>query len=314
MKRMRFKVKRKIDIKRKRAMDMNHRIFKTVLVLMGVVGIVSGSLVVYFRLDEPVFFDHYYDQRVYAGTEQYQQIFFDLSYITNVDDNRVVSGITFPEHPEVVIRASEYGYGTVFNWESEKRRIPGRAYGRYSVRNVTCEMIELPQSEEMNEIVVTRARVLFDDASEMMVDIGEIHLYGFVLKKTPLKHIASSGSSDGTGETNYKLLENLTLTAVDSALMPKVKDSVKWQINNSNPEDLVGMTFEEGDFLDVTTKISFTKGDLISQYTLFDINPELTFVDEAGTKYVERLYNIDSIYHSYSFMTLYRYIKMRGVN
>jgi|GEM_PF-1323414 len=295
-------------------MVTNHRIFRTVLLLMGIVTIVSGSLIMYFRLDEPVFFDHYYDQRVYVGSEQYQQIFFNLSYITNVDDDRVITQITFPEHPEVAIRASEYGYGTVLNWESERRRTPGRVYGRYSVRNVTCEMVEFPQSEDMDEIVLTRAKVLFDDASEMVVDIGEIHLYGFVFKKTPLEHVATSGSSNGTGETNYKLLENLMLTAVDSALMPKVKDSVQWEINNSNPEDLVGMTFEEGSSLDVTTKISFTKGDIVSQYTLFDVKPELTFVDDAGNEYAERLYNIDSLYHSYSFMTLYKYIKTREAN
>jgi hypothetical protein len=293
-------------------MAINSRIFKGVLLLVTILVIVGYSLVIYFRLDQPVFFDHYYDKRIYINEEQYQEISFNLSYITNVHDDRVVTQITFPEHPEVTIQASEYAYNAPFNWGSEKNKTPGDVYGRYSVRNVICKMIELPQKEDLNKIVLTHAKVLFDDASEITVDIGEINLYAYMPGEIPLEHVSTSGSSDGTGETRYRLLGNLTLTAIDSPLMANVKDSVQWEINNNIPNDSLGMTFQEGSFLDVTSRIGSMTGDIISEYTLFDIHPKLTFVDDAGIQYTQHFYNIDSLYHNYSFMTLYKYIKARG--
>ncbi|TCT14522.1 hypothetical protein EDC18_1053 [Natranaerovirga pectinivora] len=291
-------------------MEINNRIFKGILTLIAVLVVAGYSLVFYLKLDEPVFFQHYYDQRVYVDREHYQDISFNLGYITNAYDNSVVIDIAFPEYPEITIQASEYGYSHPFNWGSEQNKTPGDIYGRYNVRSVNCKIIDLPKEKDLDGIVLTQARILFSDSSEMTVDIGEIHLYEHRFGKSPLEHVSSSGSNNGTGKTSYRILGDLTITAIDSPLMEKFKDRVQWKINGSNPEDSLGMTLQKGNFLDVTTKVGIGD-DIVSQYTLFDIHPKLTITDDDGIHYYERVYNIKSLYHNYSFMGLYRYIKAR---
>ncbi|SDL00032.1 hypothetical protein [Natronincola ferrireducens] len=292
-------------------MEINNKIFNVVLVLVATLVAAGYGLIFYLKLDGPVFFHHYYDQRIYVDREHYQDISFNLGYITDAYDDRVVIDIEFPEYPELTIQASEYGYIHPFNWGFEHNDTPGDIYGRYSVRSVYCKIIDLPEGKDLDGVVLTQARIMFDDSSEMAVDIGEIHLYEHMTGESLLEHISSSGSSDGTGKTTYRILGDLTITLIESPLMEKFKDRVQWKVNGTNPHVTVGMTLQEGNFLDVTSKVGVAD-DIVSEYTLFDIHPKLTFTDDHGIHYSQRFYNINSIYHNYSFTNLYRYIKARG--
>jgi len=44
-----------------------------------------------------------------------------------------------------------------------------------------------------------------------------------------------------------------------------------------------------------------------------DIHPELTYEKSDGEMGKMRFYNIDSIYHGFNFMDLYRYLNAREV-
>lgn len=292
-------------------METNNKIFRVVLVLVAIFMAAGYSIVFYLTLDAPVFFHHYYDQGVFVDRAHYQgDISFNLSYITNASDESVVIDIAFPEYPELIIQASEYGYVDHFNWGADVNNTPGEIYGRYSVRTVYCTIIELPDGKDPDGVVLSQARVRFSDHSERTVDIGEVHFYQRIPGETPLEHVSSSSSSDGTGKTSYRTLKELTLTAIDSPLMEKFQERVQWKINGGIPEEAVGMTFQERSILDVTSAVGLAE-DIISDYTLFDIQPVLTFTDHDGTQYSQRFYNINSLYHSHSFMDLYRYINAR---
>ncbi len=274
--------------------------------------VVGYGLVFYIKLDKPVFFQHYFDQGVYVDSDYYHGNSFNLGYITDAYDDRVVIDIGFPEEPELNIQASEYGDINSFNWGSEQNNTPGDIYGRYSVRSVYCKIIDLPEGKDLDGVVLTQANILFSDSSEMTVDIGEIHLFEHMFGESPLKDVSSSVSSDRTGKTSYKILGGLTVTAIESPLTEKFKDRIQWEVNGGNPYTAVGMTFKDGSLLNVTTKIS-PPDDIISEYTLFNIQPKITFTDNGGKCYNQRIYSVNSIYHNYSFMNLYRYIKAREV-
>ncbi|MBF4692139.1 hypothetical protein [Fusibacter ferrireducens] len=291
-------------------MAINNRIFKAILILIAVLIIAGYGLVFYLQLDEPMFFYHNYDQRVFDNESNHQDISFNLNYITNARDNRVVIGIEFPKYPDIIIQATEFRARNPFNWNFKAPKVPGDIYGLYSVRSVTCNLMEWPRGRALDDVVLEKAKILFSDASEIVVDIGTIQLYTERFDTIPLEPVLSSSSSDGSGKTAYKILENLTIVAVDSASMEKFKDRVQWQINTKTPEDSVGMTFQEGSALEVTSRVDSTE-DIVSEYTLFDLHPKVIFMDDNGVQYTQRFYNIDSIYHNYSFIELYRYIRAR---
>lgn len=242
--------------------------------------------------------------------EHYQKISFNLGYITNADDDRVVIGVEFPEYPELNVQASENGFIHHFSWDSRQKNTPGDIYGRYSVRSVYCQIIDFPKGKDLGGVVLTQTRILFNDSSEMTVDIGEIHLYEHEPGKSPLKHVSSTGSSDGTSRTSYKVLEGITLVSIESPLMEKFQDRLDLEINGNNPADIVKLTLQEGNILDVTSKVGPAK-DIVSEYALFDMHPKLTFMGDDRSQYSQRIYNINSLSNNYSFMDLYRYIKAR---
>ncbi len=294
-------------------MTINNRIFKAILVLVIVLMVLGYSLVFYLRLDKPLFFYHYYDQRVIINESRYQDVNFILNYITNVRDEKVVTGIEFPEYPEIKIRVSAFDSNNPFNWSSKKHKALGDIYGQYSVRRVNCMLTELPNTEKIDGIVLTQAKIKFSDESVITANIGEIHFYPEMPIEIPMEAFSSTGSSDGTGETSFKILKDLTLTTIDDTFMEKFKDRIQWQINDKSPEDSIGETFKKDHLFEVTSRVTPTD-DIITRYTLFDAHPELTFVEDNGLQYSQRLYNLDSLYHHYSFMELYRYIKAREAN
>lgn len=255
-------------------MEINNRIFKVILTLIIILVSVGYSLVFSLKLDEPVFFQHYYDQWVYVDSEYYDDITFNLGYVTNASDSSVVIDIEFPEYPEIKTQASEYGHRSPLNWGSEQNKMPGVIYGQYNVRSVNCKITYWPKGKDLNEIVLTQARVLFDDSSEMTVFIGEIHINEYIAVKNPLYRLSSSWSSDGTAQTRYRIREQITIAAFDSPLIKKFEDRIHHKINDRNPDVSVGMIFQEGNFLDVTSKVRVVE-DIVSEYTLFNIHPKL---------------------------------------
>ncbi|TCK92573.1 hypothetical protein EDC19_1722 [Natranaerovirga hydrolytica] len=271
------------------------------------------TLVSHIKLDEPVFFQHYYDQRVYIDNRYHNQDNpFNLQYITNVDDDRVVMAVEFLEYPELNIKVTEEQFSHSFNWGYGQDNTPGETYGWYSVRTVYCQITDFPEEKGLDGVVLTQAKILFDDFSEKTVDIGEIHLYESELGERLLSQVSASSSSYGTSSSRYKVLEDISLVTIVSPLMEKFQDRVELEVNGSNSVDIAKISLQKGNFLEVISKVGPpTEEDIVSQYTLFNIHPKLIFTDVDGNDHDQRFYNINSIYHNYTFIDLYRYVKAR---
>lgn len=60
--------------KRVEQIDTNNKIYKIVLLTVGVLSVVGIIFNNYIKLDEPVFFEHYYDIGFYTESEDYEEI------------------------------------------------------------------------------------------------------------------------------------------------------------------------------------------------------------------------------------------------
>jgi hypothetical protein len=288
-------------------MEVNKRLINIVILGVGILVVGSLILMKYLKLEEPVFFDHYYDLMVYDN-QRPEERSFTLGYITNVQDSKTVVDITFPEYPDIYIQASEYGYTHGFNWGNERSSIPGEVYGRYSVRNVFCKIISLPDT--YLDSVLTKAQVSFSDGSEKTVDIGEIHIYEYEPNQPFLEFLSSSGSSGGSSTTSYKVLEDIKLVRIESTLLKQMGQRIKIDVNDQKKERIEGVAVVKSGNLNVSAQI-VSIDDIIQRYTRFDIHPKLVFSVEDESEHFARFRNIASMYHSYRFSDVYRYLKAR---
>lgn len=290
-------------------MEKNNRIFKGILVL-ALILILAGSGSIYcFRLDAPVFFPHYYDLRVQRDDMYAENLV--LRYVTNAYDTREVTAAQFVEVPEVTLFASEREEA-IFPWESQEKGVPGEIHGRYSVRKVYVRNLSIPEEVQVDGKVIRNLKVQFDDGSEMTVDIGELHLYEPQRREeeSPYEHVSSSGSSDGTSLTVYRMLEELTLTETKSPLADKLKGRLDWRIDEKLPEEAVGHVYGEGSLLNVSSEV-LPGEDSMDAYAVFDVQPQITFMDGEGKRFTQRFYNMRSQAENYSFTGLRAFIRER---
>lgn len=291
-------------------MELNNRLFKGVIILIGILALASLVAMLQMRLDKPVFLDHYYDLRVHEDGNYHQE--FRLTYITNVHDNRVVNHVEFPEHPYIGVSATEQGFMSPFTFDSSNQQPPGEIHGRYSVRTIYCQISETTGVEEMDGAVVETARMFFSDGTEMDVHIGELHFYSFGSEDRPFDSVSSSGSSDGSSSSRYRAKEDMTLISVKNQMLERFEHRLDLKINDHVIDGIDGLEIKENDHLIIRSKL-YPGSDPLDVYTMVDIHPELYFKRADGKIRSMRFYNIDNLYHSFNFMDLYRYLDAREV-
>lgn len=292
-------------------MERNNRIYRGILLLTAGLILVGSWVLYYFRLEEPVFFTHYYDLRIESEMENGYNEGFILGYVTNAYDKRVVTAIEFEEIPELKLWASERE-DVPFQWESEEKGVPGEIHGRYSVRKVFVRNFTIPEEVKADGKVLRKAKIQFDDSSEITVDIGEVHLYENERRNEvrPYEHVSSSSSSDGTSLTVYRILEELTITDAENPLAERLKGRLNWKIDGEEPDEALGSVYGERSILSVSSRV-LTGEDILDIYSLFDFHPVITFTDQEGEVYTQRFYNMRSYDENYSFLGLHRFIKAR---
>lgn len=291
-------------------MTINRNLFKAILIIVGVLMISGIAVVMTLTLDEPVFFSHYYDLGVPRDMIQGQRTSFRLQYISNSQDTRTVTAVVFDDHPDIQIHATKYPGNAVFSWNAGPQE-SGEVYGRYRVHTVHCELVGAPDTATIDGIQLSRARIQFNDGSHMRADLGNIHLYLREGNRAPLDHRSSSGSSDGTSETLYKVEENLQLESIEGTLFSQMADRIRLEVNGRPVEEADGMRLEKGDRLRLTARIAPIEASS-DAYTLFDVQPLITWVDDQGERYTQRVYNLSNLYNDYDFYRLYNYLKERG--
>lgn len=291
-------------------MELNNKLLKGVIILTGILALTSLGAMLHLRLDEQVFLDHYYDLRVHEDGNYHQE--FRLVYITNADDDRVANHVEFPEYPYIRISATEQGFMNHFTWGSSNQTSTGEIHGRYSVRTIHCQIIEIPGENEMDDAVVQTARVFFSDGTEMDVPIGELHLYVFGSEDRPFESVSSSGSSDGSSSSRYQAKEDVTLISVENPLLEKIEHRLDLKINDHVIDGLDGLEIKENGYLEIKSRL-YPASDPMEVYTMVDVHPKLHYKRADGQIGTMRFYNIDSVYHGFNFMDIYRYLNTRGV-
>ena len=291
-------------------MELNNRLFKGTVILIGLLALASLVAMLQMRLDKPVFLDHYYDLRVHEDGNYHQE--FRLTYITNVHDSRVVNHVEFPEHLYIRVSATEQGFMSPFSFDSSNQQPPGEVHGRYSVRTIYCQISEIPGVEEIDGTVVRTARIFFNDGSQMDINIGELHFYRFGSEESPFDSVSSSGSSDGSSSSRYRAREDVTLISVENQMLERFEHRLDLKINDHVIDGIHGLEIKENDHLIIRSKL-YPGSDPLDVYTMVDIHPELYFKRADGQIGSMRFYNIDSIYHGFNFMDLYRYLDAREV-
>lgn len=293
-------------------MKVNDRLFKGILVMLGILVIAGYAFVSYLRLDEPVFLEHYYDVEIY-GDEDIYETPVNIKYITNADDEREVIGIVFPDHPDLFFQATENVYEDMnsFQWDQSYDIARGITYGPYNVRDVYLEVQGFSGVDDLNNTVLREATIFFSDSSEMTVDLGEIRLYTIESEESILYPMYSSWSSNGVGEVRYTMQEDMLLIIEDDQHNDFIDSITDIQVNGLDVTDSQEIDINEGDTLSITTVVEPPE-DILHQYQLNSPMPEMTYIAEDGTLNSLRLASIYNAYPQYNFTSIYEYLRARG--
>lgn len=158
------------------------------------------------KLDEPLFFEHYYE---IVGENM------SLYYLTNKDDDRQVVYIDFPD-------LSDRSYSLV------NERIY-RRYNYYHIRQIymNMKMTEEQHKEMGNMTSLEKAIIYFNNGEEMEVDLGKIIIKKHQDENIALKHYMSSASSDHTSNDVLEVKEPVIIQSITTDLAEESKGSVK---------------------------------------------------------------------------------------
>ena len=291
-----------------------------VIMLSVVISIISISKL---RIDKPVFLNNYLEVAIneYEDTYSLGDGSLILQYISNVDDNKYVTGITFKELPNTYFYASEYDqfYEKIF-YDGKNKNI--NEYGRYGIHTVGITCPELKYEDNQKEIVLTNATVEFNDGSNMDIDLGKIVLYKDSNIPTALEGNSYTASSNGTASTTFRVKENVKIEKVESALYEECEEMFDFNITYMEFNSINEVNYEEGQTIKDNSLIKISSkyngsDDILKMYTLYNISPNIYFINEHNDEYAYRYNNMesfnvrnyDSFYDSYG---IYKYLKARG--
>lgn len=291
-------------------MDKNDRLFKGILKLTVVLAVI-GYIVTYFvRLDDPVFFDHYYDVQIEENDDS-NRFFLKLKYITNQDDNREILDVSFPEQPDLFIGFSETGDTSMnyFDWSVSQIEPQREQYGRYSVRNLYIEAVGNMDIEDIDGTNLTEAVIHYNDSSRVTAQIGKINLLKLNSQDEVIRFNSGTETYEGVS-SSYTVHEAVTLSELVFNGSEVVEDRIDIDINGRPFGEMTGKTVEEGDpfFSQVTMQPS---ADVLKEYAMVSIYPQLTAHTENGEVQTARLFRTGYETDRYSFIGLNRYVRLK---
>lgn len=294
-------------------METNRKILNIGVALIILVVILSTGLAYYLKLDNPVFLENYCEYNILMDDDNYMWDAFTIKYITNFTDKRKVVDISFEEAPNLIFYASEHGHsGYFFNmFDSNSNDSSENIYGRYIVREVYITMDMQSIDEPLEELKLSKAKVQFNNGDIMNVNLGNIILYRERNSKDCIEFTSSGSSSDGTSYIDIIVKKAITLIGVDSPLLKSKQNLFDMNVGKDNYKNVAGVKYKEEDKLTINS-IFYRPKDILSQYTFYDINPKLTYKDDDGNIYTQRIYNIDYSPHRFNTKEIILYLKARG--
>ncbi|SFK21906.1 hypothetical protein SAMN04488569_101624 [Marinilactibacillus piezotolerans] len=295
-------------------MKVNNRLFLSILGSISTIAIIGFLFLSYIKLDEPLFFEQYYEQQVTVlsdGDLDSHGGEFELKYLTNAFEDKTVIHVEFPEEPDLAFQASEYPFGISPN----STPTPEETKGPYSVRTVYVQPLELFGAEQFDQTTLTQVKLFFSDNSSMTVDIGEVNFYTVSpdqLDTEPLNFFSSTSTSEGDTSHFYEVKSEVTLTGIHSEHLDKYADWINFKINDQPLETWIGKTFQSGETISGSSEmVENYNRDTLDRFTEIKIRPELTLTDAEGQQHTSRTFEIEDR-EAFTFFNLLEYVKARG--
>ncbi len=265
----------------------------------------------YTRLEKPVFLRYCVEVPAVPGqiSPEYGAV-LTLRYITNADDKRMVSGITFPEMPELQMEASEYlpnAYNISIFHDAAKPQL-GEAYGRYCLRSVYVSMNNYFQEDWEGEIELHRAEVKLSDGSSFETDLGKIVLYSDRPAEEALDGYYSSASNTGSASTGYKVLKDLTIKGLESPLLMDAFAFLSLYVDSQQLGSLQPKEYKMGDTFFLNNQFQ-DPSSYVNAYDEYDLRPKLIYETADGLSGYTRVYNISSRRYFKDFWDMLDYLR-----
>lgn len=293
-------------------MEINRKILKAGIVLIALLVVIGYVGVYLLTLKEPVFIEHYIEEQIYTGHQQGpRQVELELNYIANAWDNRVVSRVDFPEHPEIQVPASEYGmHGGLMMFSGGQQGPPGNVKGRYSMRTVYLNFTFEEDYGNGESIEITEALVHFSDGSVIETEIGSVNFH-FNQERTEALE-SQGGSGSGPREIRaFSVMEDIELVGVESPILPMFENDLVILLNDRDYREIGGMNLEAGESLLVESNISRDEvaGEKL-RYLKFQ--PKLRYISESGKEETRILSTGWHPVWDYDFIDIFEYLQERG--
>lgn len=242
----------------------------------------------------------------------YRQHILELQYLTNLNDTKEVTGISFLEAPEYSFIATENEqFNSSFTFfQSGNSTIRGESIGRYSLRKVYLYMDNYYIGDWNGEVELKNARITFSDGSTSVVNLGRILLYSDKQEVPAMDMMSSSSSNEGTTKTTLSVHQELSELKLESPMLQEADSALEITINSIAYDELKLLKVKRGDHLIIECNIKdLPEGMGIDVY---DFRPKLSYTKEDGTQGYTRLYNITKRRYFYSYFDALKYLIRRG--
>lgn len=275
--------------------------------------ILSISVHAYLSMDYPLFLTYDRDEIYYKSEEGYKEYRFKLEYITNDDTDTVVEQIEFPEHPQLQAVVSEVNYPDYLNYDTYDRIHSGSTYGTYNVRQLYILLRDSSENRNEEESIIRQAKIYFNDRTEWVSDIGELHLKNkndveeSLLEKT-IEHYA-----DGVGEVQYRVLKPIKLKEIDRNRIDNYQDNLQVRLKEKPLEEFEASTLQKNEEILFYTELK-NEENLLDPFVSVDFSPDITLIDEEGHESVQSLFSIKKERTTFNFRNIHRYVKNRTRN
>ncbi len=284
----------------------------TILIALIIVSCVGFSYLT--RLKEPVFLT--YCVAVSAVPSQstgYNQPVLELRYLTNSNDTKEVTGISFLEAPDYLFMATEnaqYFNNSFVFFSDNSTQQRGEAIGRYSLRTAYLYMNNYFLEDWKGEVELNNALISFSDGSSHQVNLGRILIYSDT-SQVPAMDMTSSGSSNqGIAKTTLFVRQKLKDLKVESPIMEYADPVLDLTINSFPYSELGTLELKRGDTLTIENNIKKVPDE--EGYDVYDVRPKLTYTKEDKTQGFIRIYDMTKRKYFNGYMDVFRYLMGRG--
>ncbi|MFA9465856.1 MAG: hypothetical protein ACERKN_16370 [Velocimicrobium sp.] len=304
-----------MDLEKK--LRQTKRILKIGILLLILFAIMWSVFLFVMRLEKPVFLKQYVEQ--YGDFLQDGSI-CQLNYISNIYDKRNIVFIDFPECNGLT------GYDGDQDRLDESQQMDvaylSDQYVCYQMRYFPMKF-SYTGDDDIQNIILTRAIITYDNGETQEIELGSIRLLSNENYENSPYEIKETSSSN-TGETSQSgyLNETIELRNLTSKIFEDVTEdffhikvgevSLNVLDYKNGFEALKGVKIGKGTKLIITAKVA-KPTDIQTRFTTFEVCPMLSYQDEMGNLYKEKINDIRYTPNIKNVVELWMYLKARGI-